>query len=447
MRSLRLFLIGWLLLACGTALSAGAPLDDSKESRAAKRAVQVQLRSRFTLDRTAAVRRIADFPAMEGSRLILQVGLSDPEPEVRRAAYETLLTWKDDREVCNHLLKSLEKDIRGKNGPSAATPILAVLLASELPEIQRHLSKFLENSLAKSKDGIFLVGAVIDQLGMQGDAAALAPLQRLLQQKCILETFACRRAVIQAMIRIRKPETITALIGLLPRLDGEVRGDVVRHFEEISGQQLGTDAKAWQAWWKEKADGFEFPANPGGLPLEGVTPGVASYYGLALYAKRIVFVIDTSASMAGRRLLAAKRELTAAVNGLPNDVEVGIVAFQSQVTMWRPTLVPATPAAKQDANYYIYNLVAGGKTATYDALDKAFHLDPEAVYLLSDGEPTLGRIVAPAGIVHSVTSANRSRRISINTIGIAPGPPGSPMELFMKTLADQNFGRFRRVDE
>jgi hypothetical protein len=42
---------------------------------------------------------------------------------------------------------------------------------------------------------------------------------------------------------------------------------------------------------------------------------------------------------------------------------------------------------------------------------------------------------------------NRSRRESIYTIGIAPGPPDGPMEWFMKTLAEQNMGQYRRVDE
>ena len=313
MRSVRWFLIGWVLLACCEATSAGAPLDESKDAREAKRAVQVQLRSRFVMDRTSGVRRLAEFPPMDGARLILQLGLTDPEQEVRQAASRTLLAWKDDREVCNHLLKILEKDVRSKNGPSVATPILAVLLASELPEIQARLSKFLDGYVAKSRDGIFVVGAVIDQLGMQGDAAALAPLRALLKQKCIGDTYACRRAVDPGHDPRPPTGSDRHAVGLLPRLDGEVRGDVIRHLETISGQQLGLDAKAWQAWWKEKGEGFEFPANPGGLPLVGNAPqGVSSYYGLSLYAKRIVFVIDTSgehgrATVVGRQTRVDRR--------------------------------------------------------------------------------------------------------------------------------------------
>ena len=168
-------------------------------------------------------------------------------------------------------MKGLEKDLRAKGGPTAATPLLAVLLASDSPDTRRRVDKFLETSLAKSRDGVFVLGGVADELGMQGDRQAVVVLRRLAGRKCVSDTFACRRAVVQAMIRIRRPESVAALIALLPELDGEVRGDVVRHLEEISGRRHGTDAKAWQAWWKEHADDFEFPA--AAAPVQGGNAG------------------------------------------------------------------------------------------------------------------------------------------------------------------------------
>ena len=447
MRSLRLLLTAAVLLARGGLPSAA---DEPKENRANRRAVLTQLHSRYTLDRAEAVRRLADFPPLEGAKLVMQSGLGDPEQEVRHAAYETLLTWKDEREVGNFLVKGLEKDLRAKGGPTAATPLLAVLLASELPDTQRRVDKFLETSLAKSRDGAFILGGVADELGLQGDRSALPALRRLAGLKCVSETFACRRAVIQAIIRMRRPESVAALIALLPGLDGEVRGDVVRHLEEISGQRHGTDVKLWQAWWKEHADSFEFPTTPAMVQGGEGAPGpqaAPSYYGISIYARRLLFVIDTSGSMTGQRIQTAKRELISAIKALPNDAELGILVFNTQVTVWRPALIPATAAAKQEAVYFVNNLAASGRTAAYDALDRAFHFDPEAIYFLSDGEPTCGKIVSPEGILAAVHTGNRNRRISIYSIGIAPGAPGSRLELFMKTLAEQNFGQFRRVDQ
>jgi uncharacterized protein YegL len=175
--------------------------------------------------------------------------------------------------------------------------------------------------------------------------------------------------------------------------------------------------------------------------------GAPSYYGISIYARRLVFVIDTSGSMTGLRIQTAKRELISAIKALPGNAELGILVFNTQVTVWRPALIPATAAAKQEAAFFVGNLGAGGRTAAYDALDRAFHFDPEAIYFLSDGEPTCGKIVSPEGILAAVHTGNHNRRISIYSIGIAPGLPGSRLELFMKNLAEQNFGQFRRVDQ
>ena len=158
-------------------------------------------------------------------------------------------------------------------------------------------------------------------------------------------------------------------------------------------------------------------------------------------------MIDISGSMAGPRLAMAQRELTSVVSGLPEDASLGLVAFSTQVLPWRKELAGATRANKQDAYRFINRLMARGRTATYDALEVAFHYDAEAIYLLSDGDPNHGKIVNPAGIIMAISGPNRGRRVSIYTIGIAPGAAEGANELFMKTLADQNFGLYKRVDQ
>jgi hypothetical protein len=430
-----------------TAPRAAPAADGGKQQQADRRAVQAQLHSRSTLDRVEAVRRLADFPALEGAKLALSVGLADRERDVRQAAFTILLAWNDEPEVAAFLLKNLENASRGKGGSALVLPLVGVLAAAEQPEVRRRFDRFLEAYVTKSKDGATAMVALADDLGELADEQALRSLKALTRQKCVMKTFACRRAVVQAMLRVRRPEAVSALLALLPNLDGEVRGDVVRYLEQLSGQQHGYDAGAWQAWWKEHQPGFEFPRGGGLLGAETAPKGVGYYYGLPLYARRMVFVIDVSGSMAGPRLAAAQRELTTAINGLPAEAEFGLVAFHSAVFVWRREMVRATAEAKQEARLFVYQLAAHGRTATYDALDAAFRFDPEAVYLLSDGEPNAGRVPAPAAIVAAIGQANRARRISIYSIGIAPGAPGSDMELFMKTLAEQNLGRYRRLDQ
>ena len=118
-----------------------------------------------------------------------------------------------------------------------------------------------------------------------------------------------------------------------------------------------------------------------------------SFYGLAIDARRVLFLLDISGSMFGPKLAAAKRELNGVVNQLPGDAWFGIIVFNSQLTTWQPRLVPATSVNKQKAGYFVDSLQARGRTATYDALERALHMDAEAVYLVSDGLPTCGKIV------------------------------------------------------
>ncbi|HEX4148785.1 MAG TPA: VWA domain-containing protein, partial [Pirellulales bacterium] len=206
-----------------------------------------------------------------------------------------------------------------------------------------------------------------------------------------------------------------------------------------------------QAWWATEKPTFQFPkllVRPRTRSFERLIYGHAStYYGLPLYAKRLVFVIDSSGSMDGLRIEAAKRELSSAVDALKANVSFGIVVFNTGVDAWRRELVEATTANKKSALRFINLIGCTGQTATYDGLQAAFLVDAEAIYLLTDGEPSTGRYVLPEEIVKAITLQNRARRESIYTIGIGPGDVGSVFEVFLQALAYQNFGLYRRVDE
>jgi hypothetical protein len=116
------------------------------------------------------------------------------------------------------------------------------------------------------------------------------------------------------------------------------------------------------------------------------------------------------------------------------------------VGRWHQDLVPATAANKQQAIRFIENQNPQASTSTFNALEAALAYDIEAIYFLTDGAPTSGKILAPADIIHTVIDGNRLRRISIYTIGIAPGYSGSPTDQFLKSLAEENLGTYRRVD-
>ena len=216
--------------------------------------------------------------------------------------------------------------------------------------------------------------------------------------------------MVQALVMIRTPEAIDELMALLPKVDGEVRGDIVRHLTAVTRQQLGFDAGAWKTWWKQHREGFEFPppdAKAPAPPLE--LAGLPSYYGLSIQARRLIFVVDISGSMEGMRIQTLKRELVQAIQGLPGDASFNIVAFSTRVGVWQRNMLEATPANKQRAALYVSSLRPNGETASYDALEAALGFDIEAVYFLSDGDPNFGKITAPAAIVDAIVKENRVR--------------------------------------
>lgn len=445
MRGLQRLLTAVVLLI-GAISCAAVPAAEDKDARAAWKAIQAQLRSRLTTERVDAVRRLRTFPPLDSARLAVQLGLGDAAPEVRRSAYDTLLTWSENGDVCSFLLTTLDNDIRRKADVTRVAPLIGVLLASGLPDIEQRLVKSLD-SFAATPAGVVAVLAVADELGKQADRLALGSLRKLTRLKCFAASFACRRSVVRAITKVSSAQAIDTLLELLPDLDGEVRGDVVRHLGQTTGQTHGTDSAAWLRWWKEHRAEFEQPAAGGAVGLkEMVVQGIPSYYGLTLYARRIVFVLDMSGSMKGVRLEAAKSELIQAVSGLSEDVSFNIVIYSDHVASWQRSMVLANAKAKQGAIQFARGLLARGNTATYDALESAMRFDAEAIYLLTDGRPTAGKIVAADGIVAAVVRDNEVRRMSIYAIGIDTGKPGSEFDLFLKNLAEKNFGLYRRVE-
>ncbi len=358
MNNLRSFFLAATLIAGAAWPATAFGADQSKPDRENIRLAQKQIHSPNIAERLEGIKLLRDAPAQDAVKLVVPFGLGDSAEEVRRAAYDILLTWRHDRQISQYLLKTLEKETRAKKrNIMLIAPLIAVLLASELPETREELDNLLNAYLAASPEGVAAIIIVADELGKQGDQQALASLEKMTKLKCFSSSFACRRAVVQAMILIRLPEAVEALITLLPDVDGEVRGDVVRHLAAISGQAQISDGKVWQKWWEKNRESFKFPAGDVKTPFAiSATLGEPSYYGLAIHARRMVFVLDISGSMEGLRLMAAKRELVQAIDGLPNDAAFSIVVFSDKALTWRPNLMPATPNAKQAAKNFVYTL-------------------------------------------------------------------------------------------
>ena len=100
----------------------------------------------------------------------------------------------------------------------------------------------------------------------------------------------------QALVKITDPGDRSQLIDLLETCRARFRADIVQHLHGHFGRELRPGRRGLEDWWKDHEETFEFPAGFGQRSEN--SPGHGSmYYGLSIYAQKLVFIIDTSGSM------------------------------------------------------------------------------------------------------------------------------------------------------
>lgn len=421
-----------------------------KAFRAVQRSALAQMKNKKEEQRSAAFDKLKEFPIVECAKLLVQQGLTSNYVDVRKNAYSTLESFRDSDEVCAYLLSSVEKDSARGMASEMTCAMFAIPLSSDAPEIEKKAFALFDKAANQRKGGLLLLVSTVDQLGTSGNETGVATLVKLSQRPIFDEQFGVRRCVVQSLTKIEEKDAVTALVTILGKVQGEVRGDIVQHLTAISGEQFGLDPAAWDSWWKANQEKFVFAA--AGARAVNRADAVRSksmYYGLPIYAARLVFVIDTSGSMRGAKIEAAKRELVNAINALPEGVYFDVLAFDHNVRPWQRQLAVASSENKKKASSWVLVQGLGGGTASYDALEAALDFDTEAIYFLTDGAPHGGKVVAPVEIVEILSRLNFTRRVTINAIGIGVGLPlpTNVFHTFLTSLAERNYGEYRAVNE
>jgi Ca-activated chloride channel family protein len=133
--------------------------------------------------------------------------------------------------------------------------------------------------------------------------------------------------------------------------------------------------------------------------------------------KDVVFVVDTSGSMAGPKLQQAKKALEFCVENLNNEDRFEIVRFSTETEPLFGKLVDADSEHRKRASSFIADLKPIGGTAIADALQSAFTARTEKterpflIIFLTDGLPTVGTR-NPDEIVAEVKKAGNARIFS-----------------------------------
>jgi hypothetical protein len=454
--------------------------------------------------------------ALQGSELVEVVDvlvplLSQAEPEVGLACIRVLAGFKT-RPPVDHLLAVLGEvsDDVQKTGllralkqggyPGTRDAILPLLGDSSWDVRRRALQ-----SLAQVDDPVVVEAvaplcedkevavrcAALECLAELGSERVLEPAWRDLSSS----SWQVRATAIAALGRVRHRDSIALLIERLPLEEGRLVEDISRSLTLITGRSYGTRIDGWQRFWETFGDRYQIPTDEELARLaearaknrEQYVPreGTISYLGLETPSQSIVFVIDVSGSMeqevidrerfkdgeypSWKRIDVIKTELIKTVRSLDSNTEFNVIAFATDVNLWKKRLVKANTLNKSSAESWVGRLEAiggsskeglaragltasanleGGKTNTYAALMAALDVDPDrperdyetdidTVVFLSDGRPSHGRFVEPDDVLREIRTVNELRKVTIHTITL-----GEFEKDFMERLAQENGGTF-----
>jgi ribosomal protein S27E len=174
--------------------------------------------------------------------------------------------------------------------------------------------------------------------------------------------------------------------------------------------------------------------------FEGLGTGGRGFFGTGAEeetAHKIVYVVDRSGSITDS-IDYVKFELKRSIGELSEETEFHVIFFSSGPPVEMPTrrLVPATERNKQLAFEFIDGIIPQGETDPSKALERAFAVGPELIYLLTDGE-------FDRAIIDLVKRCNVGGKVTVQTIGFLY----KTGEAVLKEIAGGNNGEYKFVSE
>ena len=111
--------------------------------------------------------------------------------------------------------------------------------------------------------------------------------------------------------------------------------------------------------------------------------------------KTVIFVIDRSGSMAGKKIEQARNALKSVLNNLRDEDLFNILVYDDRVESFKPELQRYGSSVRDEAVRFVDNLREGGSTNIDSALKTALAMihgtsRPSYVLFLTDGLPTAG---------------------------------------------------------
>lgn len=250
-----------------------------------------------------------------------------------------------------------------------------------------------------------------------------------------------RAAAIALVVAVRSSKSPPLLFAMLDKETARMKEDVRAALRDLTGMQFGKESE-WKKWWSKEGDNFT-PRQPlAAMPKRTAEKKTVSYWNVPVTSDRVTFIVDVSGSMAkpfgtgsGTRLEEAKRQLTGVINKIPKKAKINIITFAGDAKSLFPKLQALGKKQHKAASACINEIYAKGPTNVHDALETAFiDRDIDTIFLLTDGRPSAGPVVAPTALAEEVARWNVSRSIVIHTIAIGEKSP------FLARLAKDSGG-------
>ncbi|XP_070814507.1 inter-alpha-trypsin inhibitor heavy chain H3-like [Chaetodon trifascialis] len=170
--------------------------------------------------------------------------------------------------------------------------------------------------------------------------------------------------------------------------------------------------------------------------------------------KNVVFVIDRSGSMSGRKMQQTREAMLAILKDLHEDDHFAVIQFDNTILSWKDSLTKATQENVAQAMAYVKNIRDDGGTNINDAVLKGVEMlvrdrqekrlperSIDMIILLTDGMPNSGESRLP-NIQRNVQSAIGGN-MSLFCLGFGNDVDYS----FLDVMSRQNKGLARRIFE
>ena len=224
----------------------------------------------------------------------------------------------------------------------------------------------------------------------------------------------------------------------------------VQETELLESEDLSTliDASVVDAASHSDSDDLFESVASAGLSGDKGLPGGAKFFGLDSEGSDFIFIVDCSGSMQKfRRWRQAKRELRNSINGLAENqrflillYNIGFVGMNDELE-----LVPSTPKERRKSIRWLNRNYPDGNTFCAEALQRALELQPDAVFLLSDGifddAERVFTVLDQMNDKESLQRLNR-RQIPVHTVALG----NHDGKFAMEQIALENSGVFKLVD-